>query len=197
MCPNVRCRSSSYKPARIPPATYAEATGKLRQEFSCEVCGCRYASIGASFFCPACGHNSAESSFANTLKTIETAMSSLQAMRDSLTQASDEDFAHNAIRQVIEDQYPRLVGAFERLGEVLYDKLPNAPQFPRSRGAMQRIDEASNLWRQASGKGFEQFLTDAEIRRMKIHFQRRHVLAHRQGLVDQDYIDRSGDTCTP
>ena len=25
-------------------------------------------------------------------------------------------------------------------------------------------------------------------------FQQRHLLAHRQGLVDEDYISRSGDT---
>lgn len=29
---------------------------------------------------------------------------------------------------------------------------------------------------------------------MRLLFQRRHVLSHRQGLVDQTYIDRSGDT---
>jgi hypothetical protein len=29
---------------------------------------------------------------------------------------------------------------------------------------------------------------------MKLLFQRRHVISHRQGIVDQTYIDRSGDS---
>jgi len=30
--------------------------------------------------------------------------------------------------------------------------------------------------------------------RLRRMFQQRHLLAHREGVVDQDYIDRSGDT---
>ena len=55
------------------------------------------------------------------------------------------------------------------------------------------MDDASNLWKQASGKGFEDFLSAAELERMKVLYQRRHVVSHRQGIVDQEYIDRSGD----
>ena len=47
-------------PSLIMPISAAEA---LRQRFSCACCRCRYSSLGAAFFCPACGHNSAESTF--------------------------------------------------------------------------------------------------------------------------------------
>ena len=56
-----------------------------------------------------------------------------------------------------------------------------------------RIDAASALWTQASATGFGDFLTVAELQRLRLWFQRRHVLCHRQGIVDQTYIDRSGD----
>jgi hypothetical protein len=36
-----------------------EAAKAMRQQFTCEVCGCHYTSIGTAFFCPACSHNSA------------------------------------------------------------------------------------------------------------------------------------------
>lgn len=186
--------SLSYKPGRIPPVWPAKATAELRQDFTCEECQCRYASVGASFFCPACGHNSAESSFENTLETVRKTVAALQAVRSALAAAADTDVAHDAVRQVVEDQFPRLVGAFERLNEVLFEKLPNASQHPRKRAVFQRLDDASSLWKQASGKGFEDFLTAAELGRVKFLYQRRHVLSHRQGIVDQEYIDRSGDT---
>jgi hypothetical protein len=31
------------------------------------------------------------------------------------------------------------------------------------------------------------------LQRLKLLFQRRHVLSHKQGFVDQSYIDRAGD----
>ena len=29
---------------------------------------------------------------------------------------------------------------------------------------------------------------------MKLYFQRRHIIEHNTGIVDQQYIDKSGDT---
>lgn len=66
-----------YRPGAVPAIVPAEATDELQQEFACEACGCRYASLGASFFCPACGHNSAASSFDNTLETVRKTLRAL------------------------------------------------------------------------------------------------------------------------
>src|SRR5207244_869247 len=125
---------------------------ELRQEFVCEKCECRYASLGASFFCPACGHNSATSCFDNTLQTIRKTVAALVPMRVTLEQSVDSDTATDAIRQLLEDQFSRMVGAFERLNEALFDELPAAAQFPRKGNVFQRVDEASGLWLSASGK---------------------------------------------
>ena len=63
-----------------------------------------------------------------------------------------------------------------------------------AKGAVfQRIDDASELWRHATGKGYDAYLKSDELRQLKILVQRRHVLSHRQGIVDETYIDRSGD----
>jgi uncharacterized Zn finger protein (UPF0148 family) len=185
--------SLSFKPGHIPAVIVAQASEALRQDFTCDACGCRYASVGASFFCPACGHNSATSSFEITLETVERTIQALELMRKTLADAVDIDTAHNAIRQILEDQLARLVGAFERINESLFERLPNASAHSKKGAIFQRVDDASTLWQQASGTGYEAFLTPTELRRMKLLFQRRHVLSHRQGNVDQSYIDRSGD----
>ena len=46
----------------------------------------------------------------------------------------------------------------------------------------------------ATGKHYSDYLAPAEIATLKRAFQQRHLLAHTQGIVDQNYIDRSGDT---
>jgi hypothetical protein len=58
----------------------------------------------------------------------------------------------------------------------------------------QRIDDASNLWREATGKGYDDWLTEGELRDLKILFQKRHLLAHTEGIVDQRYLAQTGDT---
>lgn len=185
--------SLSYRPGSIPSVFPVSARDELRQDFTCEECGCRYASLGASFFCPACGHNSAPTCFDNTLETVQKTVAALAGIRSAIEQAANVDAAADAIRQVLEDQFPRLVGAFERLNEALFAKLPNESQFPRKGNVFQRLDDASALWSQAAGKSYPDFLDAGELRRLKLLFQRRHVLSHRQGIVDQAYIDRSGD----
>ena len=55
--------SMKVKPGNIPVPVPASVADLLQQRLTCEKCSCRYASLGASFFCPACGHNSAETAF--------------------------------------------------------------------------------------------------------------------------------------
>ena len=66
---------SSRSPCPIAPALrlsscLSTAADCLRQHFACESCGCRYSSLGAAFFCPACGHNSAKTTFAKAVHTV-------------------------------------------------------------------------------------------------------------------------------
>lgn len=185
--------SLNYKPGRIPAVVPATAADELQQDFVCEDCSCQYSSLGASFFCPACGHNSVLTSFDNTLETIRGTLAAMTVMRTALEKNLNADTAKDATRQIVEDQVVRLVGAFERFNDALFDKLPNACQFQKKGNIFQRVDDASDLWLQASGKGYATFLSPNELQRLKLWFQRRHVISHRQGIVDQIYIDKSCD----
>lgn len=185
--------SLSYKPGRIPTVLPASACEELRQEFTCEKCQCRFASLGASFFCPACGHNSATSSFDNTLTTVRKAVGAITILRQTLGKELDADTAADATRQLLEDQLPRLVGAFERLSEALFAACPTAPGVKLKGNVFQRIDDGSTVWRDATGRGYEAFLNASQLDRLRLLYQRRHVISHRQGIVDQSYLDKSGD----
>ena len=75
---------------------------------------------------------------------------------------------------------------------MLYARHPSAPAARRN--AFQNLAEASALWRVAFGKQYSDHLDGGQLAMLSRMFQQRHLLAHRQGLVDEDYITRSGDT---
>ncbi len=183
-----------YRPGPRRLVVPLEATEVLRQEFTCEKCECRWTSFGASFFCPGCGHNSAATTFGRTLEVVRETVAGLPKMREVLATASNPETAEDAVRQLAEDQFPRLVGAFERFSEALFDQLPNASSHPKQGNVFQRLDDGSALWRAASGQGYEAHLSGGELSVLRLRFQQRHILGHKQGIVDQLYVNRSGDT---
>ena len=49
------------------------------------------------------------------------------------------------------------------------------------------------MFKDATRKGYEEWLSDKELHEMNMLFQRRHLIEHNNGMVDQKYIDKSGD----
>jgi uncharacterized Zn finger protein (UPF0148 family) len=186
--------SMTYKPGTPTLIVPISAAEELRQKFTCEQCGCRYSSLGAAFFCPACGHNSAESTFSQTIEAVQKSLAALPAIREAVQAAADADAARNTAREILENSMGRLVGAFQRLAEVLFERTPVATTTRHRKNVFQNLTEGSALWRAATGKGYEDLLTPAEIADLVRLFQQRHKLAHSEGIVDQDYIIKSGDT---
>jgi len=185
--------SLSYKPGARVMIIPISAADELRQKFICEQCGCNYSSLGATFFCPACGHNSAESTFYQTIEAVRKSLTALPAIRAAVQAAADADAARNTEREILENSMGRMVGAFQRIAESMFDRTPAAATMRRRKNVFQNLTEGSALWRTATGKGYEDLLTLAEMADLLRLFQQRHLLAHCEGIVDQDYITKSGD----
>jgi len=186
--------SMSYKPGAPTLIVPISAAEELRQKFTCEHCGCRYSSLGAEFFCPACGHNSAESTFSQTIETVQKSLAALPAIRQAVQAAADADAARNTAQEILENSMGRLVGAFQRLAEVLFARTSSASTTRHRKNSFQNLTEGSALWRTATGSGYEDLLTPAEMADLVRLFQQRHKLAHTEGFVDQEYLNKSGDT---
>lgn len=186
-------KSWTYKPGRPPLMLPFEVMEVMQQEFQCEECACRYAAIGAAFFCPACGHNSAGTTFDLAVQSVRDTVEHLDTIRQTLTDAGGKDVAQNTVRVIIEEQLGKLVSCFQRFAEAMFARLPNAGSVKVPKNVFQRIGESSQLWRNACGKGYEDVLSVIEMADLKKLFQQRHLLAHQDGIVDQQYIDRSGD----
>ncbi len=169
----------------VPPA----AAEPMRLRITCTECECRYAVIGAAYFCPACGHSDAEVLFNHTISGIRKSLGALTEVRAAI---SDPDAAANTVRSLVENGLQSGVTAFQRYAEALYSRLVAGPK-PR-RNAFQNLAEGSELWHNATRKKYSDYLAHSDMMELKRAFQQRHLLAHTQGIVDQDYITRSNDT---
>ncbi len=167
-----------------------DALDSMRLQIQCDHCHCTYAFVGAGFFCPLCGTNSARHTFQ---QAIAKARNAVEVAREIGTRDADRDAAAEARRDALENQINNLVTAFQRFGEAAYVELPNY-NAPASRNLFQRLGEASTKWAGAGGRPFESVLDPGEWGELLKYFQQRHVLSHQDGFVDAEYIRKSGDT---
>jgi len=181
---------TSRRPS-IPVIMPLMACDVMEQEIQCEACTARFAVIGCAYFCPACGHNSVERTFDDSLNKVESKLNNTNTIRSALETAGMKDEAENTVRSLIESCFTDCVVAFQRLAEQLYMKMPDNPPPPRN--AFQKLQQGSELWRDAIAQGYEDWLTPQELDRLNVLFHRRHLLAHTEGIVDQLYIDRCHD----
>lgn len=167
----------------------AAAAEPMRLKITCPACACRYAVLGAAFFCPACGHNAADIIFDQSLTAIRNALDAVGAVRVAIP---DRDAAETTVRLIVENGLQNAVTTFQRYAEVLYARYPSAPKARRN--AFQSLGEGSDLWHLATGRRYSDYLSRNELASLTRLFQQRHLLAHTQGLVDEDYLTRTGDT---
>jgi len=146
----------------LPPS----AADPMRLKISCSRCGCRYAVIGAAFFCPGCGHNDAEVLFGLTISGAQEVLNALAEIKSGV---SDRDIAENIVRALVEHGLQNAITAFQRYVEVLFSQLVVGKK-PR-RNAFQNLSEGSKLWFDATGEHYSEYLSIAEFAELKRAFQ--------------------------
>jgi hypothetical protein len=57
---------------------------EMQLKILCKVCNTNYAVIGSAFFCPCCGHNSAEETFDNSIKKIQDKIKNLTVIKKAV-----------------------------------------------------------------------------------------------------------------
>ena len=159
-------------------------------DITCEECGTRYSVIGSAYFCPCCGHNSAVDAFEESMDSIEKMLSSLPEMKEMLTTSYGRDKAETMCRSLLESSLGDIVSAFQKFAACHYDKLTGKTSRVND---FQMVEKGGLLFKEATGKGYEEWLSDMELQDMNVMFQRRHLVEHNNGMVDRKYIDKSGD----
>ncbi|BBJ23051.1 hypothetical protein [Candidatus Nitrotoga sp. AM1P] len=169
----------------------AAATEAMQLEIQCEKCSSRFAVIGSAYFCPACGHNSVERMFQDSLRKIRAKKDNMELVRAAFDAVGKKDDGELTCRSLIETCLQDGVTAFQKYCEKLYEMNPGAATPPFN--AFQRLAQGSDLWHAVIGIGYNDLLSTKQLDALNILFQKRHLLAHSEGIVDDKYIKMSGD----
>lgn len=160
-------------------------------EICCEKCGAHYSVIGAAYFCPCCGFNSAVNSFNDSLDSIQRMIESLRDMKLMLTDKYNADSAETMCRSMLESSIGDMVSSFQKFASCKYDELSGKTSRVND---FQIVDKGSRLFEEETGEGYSDWLSAGELAFLRLMFQRRHLLEHNNGIVDQQYLNKSGDT---
>ncbi|MBO5348938.1 MAG: hypothetical protein J6A89_03855 [Clostridia bacterium] len=162
----------------------------FEQKIVCEKCKARYAVIGSAFYCPSCGHNSSRHMFKEFIDTTNAKISNLDFIKKQLSSVNKDD-TERIIRTLIETIPNDLVTSIQCLSEDVYSNLPNSK--PIRKNTFQRIDDSILLWEEAINESHNTWLTAEELAKLRKYYQQRHLLAHNNGIVDEEYIKKSND----
>ena len=177
-----------FKPGPNLPVSPPRLTDLIESKIRCPSCACRYAIVGAAFFCVACGHHDPDSVLNSSLEAIRRVMESLPEILKSIT---DPDTAAMAERSWIENSLINVVSSFESWAHHRYSRFASSSTTPRS--SFQNLVKGSDLWKSLAGRSFPDHLETGEWEVLVRAFQQRHLFVHRQGIVDAEYAKRSGD----
>jgi len=148
---------------------------QLETEVVCDNCTLRYAIYGVFGWCPDCGvHNSLQI----LVKNLELARKEL-----ALSSNVDRDLADYLIGDALENA----VSAFDAFGRELCVQKGTEIRFQSVAIARTRVQDRFQV-------DFADGLTELEWQAVCQAFQKRHLLAHKMGVIDQGYVDRAYDS---
>lgn len=166
----------------------AETLEVMQQKITCDECGFRYAVIGSAYFCPCCGKNTSTRTYHSMIEKIRNAVANLDTIRNAI---SDKDAAEHCCETLLTGALNELVVTVQHVCEAVYKE--RVPDAKLKQNVFQRLDDGNKLWMDLTGEGYKDWLTGGQYESLVRCFQRRHLFDHQAGIVDQKYIDKSGD----
>lgn len=160
----------------------------LETYVECPVCSLKYAVYGVFAYCPDCGQH-------NSLQILTRNLDIVSKELD-IAASSDADVCGALVANALED----CVSAFDGFGrEICHihagDALANPPKVDTL--SFQSLSGARTTVKNVFGIDFAAACTTEDWGAAVRNFQKRHVLSHKSGVVDEEYVRRSGDTSTP
>ena len=163
-----------------PIRTYRELD--LETEVVCDKCTLKYAVYGVFAFCPDCGAHNSLQIFTKTLEVIR---------KQILLARSHPDMAEMMIADALENG----VSAFDGFGRKVFE-LRSATAASGKPGTVSFQSLAGSRKRLLSEFGIDmsQAIPPADWDFACRCFQKRHLLSHKMGVVDDEYIQATNDS---
>ncbi len=156
----------------------------LETEVVCDQCTLRYSVFGVFGFCPDCGcHNSRQI----LEKNLDLAMKVLEFAQSAPT----PDLTENLVQNALED----VVSSFDGFGrELLAAHAARATDPSKATTvSFQSLTGADRSLQALFGTSLQAMTTPDEWKLMVRCFHKRHVIAHKGGVIDEKYVEQSGD----
>lgn len=170
--------SMKVKPGAPRPIRYYREK-KLETEVTCSSCTLQYAIYGVFGYCPDCGvHNSLQI----LQKNLELAHKELQLAADT----ADADLQAHLVGDALENA----VSAFDGFGREAAEAHKHLALHPQKACALsfQNLANADGHTHALFGLGLSDGVTADEWKLLVRCFQKRHLLAHRMGVIDERYV---------
>jgi uncharacterized Zn finger protein (UPF0148 family) len=169
-------------------ATYVEE--QVRRTITCDRCETVYAVYGATAFCPVCGPRGAADTVTEAIERGRRSLGLEDALPDDLREQARADgvfdkAAADAVKEVV-----TLFEVFAR--DQFAARVPGHQEIVQQhgRGVFQRLDDVDALFAEHAGTSISAHVPEAVWLQLQVVFQQRHLLVHRQGTVDEQYIQR-------
>lgn len=156
-----------------PIAYYSEK--ELEEKIECEECTLKYAIYGAFGFCPDCGaHNSKQIVLANfdlILKMLDLATESEMNIKSKLIENALED----------------CISSFDGFARECCSGITKKLSFQNLQKANKKLLENHNM-------DISNGIIEDEWKFVLEQFQKRHLLAHKFGIIDHEYLQKTNTT---
>jgi len=167
------------------PTIHSYDEKQLETELVCGFCSLRYMVYGVFAFCPDCGKHNSYQILMKNMEVIEKMLA--MAESEGITIEIKDHLVHNALEDC--------VSTFDAFGREICRIHASSATNPEraSKLSFQNLEVAkrnvSNLFGFELDSGLHEYQLKAGIQA----FQKRHLLAHKLGIVDAEYLEKSGD----
>ncbi len=173
-------------PNNRPSWAYSE---ERQQHLStCSGCNNRFDILGEYGFCPACGRSNA---LTTLLSQLDASQAEFQRIESELSDRGD--------RAAEWEKMTKCISEFEAMARAIQNDLTRLPLTPSRRQEIRQISyqqilSAGDYMRTYFGIDLLKGLTEDEKAFLNKMFNRRHILTHNAGRVDEKYLNRTGDS---
>ena len=176
--------SMKLQPGPLPPLRHYREQ-KLETDVVCDECTLHYAVFGLFAYCPDCGVH-------NSLQVLQRNLMLVAKQLELAASVESPDLA----RHLIEDSLENCVSAFDGFArETCRIRAAHSQDAGRASNlSFQNLGNAAKLVQTLFGVDLAAAVDTASWDRTTRAFFKRHLLAHRSGVIDEKYVLSSGDT---
>lgn len=180
----------------IPIQRYLER--ELQERICCENCGCEYAIYGIFAVCPDCGQQNLFQVVRANLELIRRQVSLEQNLYERFGQEYETELKEilgEVGQKLVEDACENAVTVFEAFFKELNRRFHSRARDPAraaSGNLFQRLDGTRDWFLEQFNFDIFAILDDGEVENLYLLFNKRHILTHNLGIIDEKYLRRTG-----